>query len=127
VKVIGLHYTGKTETVYNFEVKDFHTYFVGNKNGGMWVHNDCLGPDVPWAPRVRARMVQDPSYHGFPSGFDEPIISEGTITKDLPDYRQYESPGYVRGKPGKYQVGGVPHPKGGLIEITHRVFIPDRT
>jgi hypothetical protein len=27
--------------VYNFEVQGDHTYFVGNANGGTWVHNDC--------------------------------------------------------------------------------------
>ena len=26
--------------VYNFEVEDFHTYYVGN-NGGVLVHNSC--------------------------------------------------------------------------------------
>jgi hypothetical protein len=31
----------REETVYNFEVEDFHTYFVGED--GVWVHNvDCL-------------------------------------------------------------------------------------
>ena len=31
-----------TETVYNFEVQDFHTYHVGRL--GVWVHNDgCCG------------------------------------------------------------------------------------
>ncbi len=29
---------GREETVYNFEVEDFHTYFVGE--AGVWVHND---------------------------------------------------------------------------------------
>ena len=29
----------RTATVYNFEVKDFHTYFVGQ--AGVWVHNWC--------------------------------------------------------------------------------------
>jgi hypothetical protein len=28
-------------TVYNFEVASTHTYFVGSKLGGVWVHNDC--------------------------------------------------------------------------------------
>ena len=28
--------------VYNFEVDEDHTYFVGSANGGLWVHN--LGP-----------------------------------------------------------------------------------
>ena len=27
--------------VYNFEVADDHTYFVGKINGGVWVHNNC--------------------------------------------------------------------------------------
>ncbi len=27
--------------VYNFEVADDHTYFVGKANGGTWVHNAC--------------------------------------------------------------------------------------
>lgn len=26
-------------TVYNFEIEDSHTYFVGCENGGIWVHN----------------------------------------------------------------------------------------
>jgi len=34
----------KPFTVYNFEVAGDHTYFVGNDNGGTWVHNQC-GPD----------------------------------------------------------------------------------
>ncbi|MNO80689.1 hypothetical protein D3C76_719030 [compost metagenome] len=32
------------KTVYNFKVKDFHTYFVSNL--GIWTHNSCLlGPE----------------------------------------------------------------------------------
>ena len=27
--------------VYNFEVANSHTYFVGKELGGIWVHNDC--------------------------------------------------------------------------------------
>ena len=29
-------------SVYNFEVEEDHTYFVGSANGGLWVHN--VGP-----------------------------------------------------------------------------------
>ena len=29
--------------VYNFEVEGDHTYFVGQANGGTWVHNTCPG------------------------------------------------------------------------------------
>jgi RHS repeat-associated protein len=48
VKINGIRYTGKTETVHNFEVEDYHTYFVGKINGGMWVHNQC--PASPGRP-----------------------------------------------------------------------------
>ncbi|PJZ78545.1 TIGR04388 family protein [Leptospira neocaledonica] len=35
----------RKETVYNFEVEDFHSYFVGEN--GVWVHNvDGYGPDM---------------------------------------------------------------------------------
>ena len=34
------NHTGATR-VYNFEVADFHTYFVGKSDGGLWVHNIC--------------------------------------------------------------------------------------
>ena len=27
------------QAVYNFEVEDDHSYFVGSANGGLWVHN----------------------------------------------------------------------------------------
>ena len=30
------------KTVYNFTVEGDHTYFVGNKDGGLWVHNVCV-------------------------------------------------------------------------------------
>jgi hypothetical protein len=32
--------------VYNFEVQGDHTYFVGVANGGTWVHNTCVEPDL---------------------------------------------------------------------------------
>jgi hypothetical protein len=32
---------GTTYHVYNFEVQDDHTYFVGKSDGGVWVHNNC--------------------------------------------------------------------------------------
>ena len=38
--------TGDTETVYNFRVADWHTYFAGNENWDfeVWVHNACKVP-----------------------------------------------------------------------------------
>ncbi len=35
--VLGVEDTGETQTVYNFEVDGYHTYFVGE--AGVWAHN----------------------------------------------------------------------------------------
>ena len=37
--VLSLEMLEEQTTVYNFEVEDFHTYFVGD--GDIWVHNTC--------------------------------------------------------------------------------------
>jgi intein/homing endonuclease len=39
--VISIKLDAKLHTTYNFEVADYHTYFVGE--GGVWVHNTCFG------------------------------------------------------------------------------------
>jgi hypothetical protein len=39
VKVATIGSDAKTHTTYNFEVEDFHTYFVGES--ALWVHNMC--------------------------------------------------------------------------------------
>jgi hypothetical protein len=41
-------------TVYNFEVADNHTYFVGNSGRGLWVHNASAGSPIPGNPRFIA-------------------------------------------------------------------------
>jgi GH35 family endo-1,4-beta-xylanase len=40
IKVIAKQLDEQLHTTYNFEVADFHTYFVGED--GIWVHNVCL-------------------------------------------------------------------------------------
>ncbi len=39
IHVAAVRRTGRRETVYNFEVEEAHTYFVGAS--GVWVHNLC--------------------------------------------------------------------------------------
>ena len=51
--------TGDTETVYNFRVADWHTYFVGEKGWDfeVWVHNAC-------APGANAaNQTTGPNHH----------------------------------------------------------------
>jgi hypothetical protein len=40
LRVSSRTWTRRRTTVYNFEVEDFHTYFVGAR--GVWVHNTCF-------------------------------------------------------------------------------------
>jgi len=39
VQVVSVLATNRVASTYNFEVEDFHTYFVGE--AGVWVHNRC--------------------------------------------------------------------------------------
>jgi hypothetical protein len=57
--VIKAAKTGRFTRVYNFEVADFHTYFVGED--GVWVHNTCpdFEPKLPKAPTGKGSV--DPS------------------------------------------------------------------
>ena len=50
LQVENVSETGDTETVYNFRVADWHTYFVGSQDWDfeVWVHNACgPGGQVP--------------------------------------------------------------------------------
>jgi len=40
-RVCGITLIHRSFRVYNFEITDFHTYFVGFKDGGHLVHNSC--------------------------------------------------------------------------------------
>ena len=42
--------------VYNFEVEDFHTYFVGEN--GVFVHNGC-GDEIPWSSKEVKSGAED--------------------------------------------------------------------
>ena len=42
--------------VYNFEVEDFHTYFVGEN--GIFVHNGC-GDEIPWSSKEVKSGAED--------------------------------------------------------------------
>ena len=52
LKVASIATDAGTHTTYNFEVEDFHTYFVGDS--ALWVHNMCGGDGgVTKSERVR--------------------------------------------------------------------------
>jgi hypothetical protein len=53
VQVTKVERHDKPATVYNFTVEDSHTYVVGSRNSGLWVHNICK-PD--WVNNERTFM-----------------------------------------------------------------------
>lgn len=72
-----------------------------------------------YAPRVRARGVQDPVSHNFPYSFDDPILV--TTPQTLANgYRMYQLRGSMNGKAGFFEIGKT---KDGIIN--HRFFRPD--
>ena len=58
------------EKTYNLEVEDDHTYFVGDVNGGVWVHNTCRNY-LPTVNKVKNRWPINAwragtAYNGIP-------------------------------------------------------------
>jgi hypothetical protein len=41
VSVLGVRETGRTQTVYNFNVEELHSYHVGVEDAWLLVHNEC--------------------------------------------------------------------------------------
>lgn len=60
VEVVGAASLAATQTVYNLEVRGYHTYFVGDD--GAWVHNICD------CGRMRGSAVEDPVSGGKMQG-----------------------------------------------------------
>jgi hypothetical protein len=77
-------------TVYNLEVAEFHTYFVGAAQ--LWVHNACncggsgepkadfvVGPEGTAVPTSQSRMRQGFDAAGFPSTPSTKTAESGVI------------------------------------------------
>jgi len=64
------------ETVYNLTVDNDHTYFVGSKDGGLWVHNAkyCEG-EVPAEDTLLYRGVARRTSKGEPNPAYEPATN----------------------------------------------------
>jgi RHS repeat-associated protein len=57
VTVVSVVRTGVMRGTYNFEVADWHTYFVGD--AGVWVHNACPNPNGRAGGIDHQRVVSD--------------------------------------------------------------------
>ena len=109
---------------YNFEVQDYHTYYVGSE--GILVHNACGGENnilknIEYTDKVKGQMLQDVN-HGFPSMIDDIAGVHGnfgTFTGNDGVIRTaVELPGAFNGKIGIYQY--IIEPNG--VTVNHRLF-----
>lgn len=94
------------------------TIYVGGvsvRGTNVYTHN------YKYAPRVRARGVQDPVSHNFPYSFDDAILNTKAIPKKN-GYNMYQLNGTMNGKDGVFEIG---LSKDGIID--HRFFRPTPT
>lgn len=56
VQLVSSQIVSTAQTVFNFEVKDFHTYFVGKSQ--IWVHNQCVTFDDNFFSHVLGQGVR---------------------------------------------------------------------
>ncbi len=97
--------------VYNFEVEDFHTYFVGND--GLLVHNSCL-PNSYGGSAAWKREDSKDKMHSFPTVVDNYATYYGQYN-GLAEYRAY---GWYAGHDGYFQW----YVENGQM-VVHRQFI----
>ena len=77
--------------VYNFEVEDFHTYYVGN-NGGVLVHNDCDAKKINPDHFETSRGLSKGTYHKK--------IKPKILSEVKPNYKVGKNPDILLNKKG---------------------------
>jgi hypothetical protein len=93
--------------VYNLEIADYHTYYVGRL--GAWAHNGCAWSKPRPDPEPRPSIIDDP-HHAVPNNVDVNIASPNPSTS-VPATAQPLPPLSHGGDP--VQVYNFPQPAGG--------------
>ena len=100
-------WTGHTKTVYNLEVGQFHTYFVGDD--GVWVHNIC--GDKPSSP---GKMDREIKRGQAPRGVDR--VDSGHVPGQEPHVHYSDgTSSTVSGRVHDLHKG-IPNPSGRVVE-----------
>lgn len=107
--------TGDTETVYNFRVADWHTYFVGDKGWDfeVWVHNAC-GPGAN-GPINQGQTGKPAGSYRPPT--DLPQTGPGVPIPSSP--YPHTQIGTITGRKGKYTAAREFGPNGVPIRDIH--------
>ena len=79
---------------YNLTVADYHTYFIKGEKGssGVWVHNDCLWPQLP-ANTTAKKIIDGQEVYSF-SDRGRPV----TVAKNTSGNAYYREVNIVGGK-----------------------------
>ena len=98
VEMICVEVVDIPEKVYNFQVEDFHTYYVGEN--GIWVHNECggevvkvtsnLGKEIDISPSDNHSTV---SKNPGPTGLPNTSVDILDETGNVATRRWYDSKG----------------------------------
>ncbi len=91
---------------------------VGNGTPGGAMATEEKAIQYEYAPRVRARGVEDPTSHNFPYSFDKHILETTAIPKSN-GYNIYQLKGSMNGKNGVFEIGVT-----NKNIIDHRFFRP---
>jgi len=100
VKVVKIEKKEKSVTVYNFEVADTHSYFVGGTTNWLWAHNNCtITPEIRSEIAVVLRRINRGAPHPYRQDgtiFQNRLVT-GRTTPELPSqplgyYKEYTVP-----------------------------------
>ena len=75
VKVASIASDAKKHTTYNFEVEDFHTYFVGES--ALWVHNMCADDVIAGLARSQPNLFRNFNCDSCAQGIANALKNEG--------------------------------------------------
>ncbi|ELV7526255.1 hypothetical protein QMU91_002486, partial [Flavobacterium psychrophilum] len=92
----------------------------GGEGPGGAIGTEEKAIQYEYAPRVRARGVEDPTSHNFPYSFDKHILETTAIPKNN-GYNIYQLEGSMNGKNGVFEIGVT-----NKNIIDHRFFRPTK-
>jgi Pretoxin HINT domain len=91
--VFRVYHAVENARVYNFEVDEFHTYYVGEQ--GVWVHNQCEITSTKVASlealTAKTEIYNNPNYRNY--ALEDSTANTGKIGEDAGNIALYKSTG----------------------------------
>ena len=102
IKVLSIELDDKHQDTYNFEVADYHTYFVGDD--GVWVHNSCFKIQFGKDPNQISHAFRHTDKLGLERDLVMKSVKEhfSTVSKNLIERKPLNNIIHVGGKKIQY-------------------------